>query len=129
MTGFKWSLRSKKEMYNIHPDLRRVCNLALKMSDIDFLIIDGRRTIAEQRMHVKNGASKTLRSRHLHGYAVDVAPLIEGKIRWEPAYFKPLGVVFKKAAIRARVPIVWGGDWKWKDWGHFELDKKVYPDP
>jgi peptidoglycan L-alanyl-D-glutamate endopeptidase CwlK len=121
-------------MAEIHPDLRRICDVALslvgsKYTFLDFIIIDGRRTIDEQRLHVARGASKTMNSRHLHGYAVDFAAIVDGKIRWEPSYFKLIGAEFKNAAAKCRTPIKWGGDWKWKDWGHIELDRKRYPDP
>lgn len=129
MTGFTWSIRSLEEMSDIHPDLRKLCDKALRLSKHDFIIIDGRRTLAEQRKHFNNGASKTMKSRHLHGFAVDFVPLIGGKIRWEPVYFKPIGLAFDKASKQLRIPIVWGGNWRWKDWGHIELDKKKYPDP
>lgn len=134
MTGFKWSLRSLKEMGEIHPDLRKVCDEALRLTVkrhtvLDFVIIDGRRTIKEQQLHFANGASKTMNSRHLHGYAIDFAVLVSGKIRWEKEYYMPIGTYFKEAAKRVKVPIIWGGDWRWKDWGHIELDRKRYPDP
>lgn len=129
MSAFRWSLRSSKSMEGIHPDLRKVCDLALRLTDQDFIVIDGKRTLGEQKKHVASGASKTMKSRHLHGFAVDVAALIAGKVRWEAVYYKPLGVAFKQASTRLGIPIKWGGDWKWKDWGHFELDKKRYPDP
>jgi peptidoglycan LD-endopeptidase CwlK len=124
-----WSKRSLAQLKGIHPDLRRVCDLALNLSTIDFMVIDGVRTLEEQQVHVANGASKTLNSRHLHGYAVDVAAMVGGKIRWEDAYYRPIGAAFVSASGRLRIPIVWGGTWRWKDWGHFELDRKRYPDP
>jgi len=127
---FKWSLRSLGEMKDIHPDLRKVCNLALKYSTTDFIVTDGKRTLAEQKKHVASGASKTLKSRHLHGLAVDVAPLVAGKVRWEAAYFRPIAEAFRQASRELGIPIEWGGDWKtFKDMPHFELRKKEYPDP
>lgn len=127
-----WSERSLKELKGVHPDLVKVCNLALMMANRvgrDFMIIDGVRTREEQLQHYKSGASKTMRSRHIHGFAVDFMALFMGKGRWEPIHYKPIGVHFKQAALELGIPIIWGGDWKWKDWGHIELDKKVYPDP
>jgi peptidoglycan L-alanyl-D-glutamate endopeptidase CwlK len=129
-SAFNWSLRSSKELTGIHPDLRAVADKALKLSPQDFIVIDGVRTIAEQQHYVAVGASQTLKSRHLHGFAIDVVPLVMKKVRWELPFFVPIVVAFKDAASELGIPIVCGYDWKghW-DAGHFELRKKEYPDP
>lgn len=126
MTAFKWSLRSLKEMAEIHPDLRLLCDEALALTTVDFIVIDGKRTLEEQKIHVANGASKTLKSRHLHGFAVDVAALIGGKIRWETVYYDPIREAFLKASKQLGIPL--GPRISW-DPGHFELSKRRYPDP
>lgn len=130
MTAFKWSLRSKNELTDIHTDLRKVVDRALALSPYDFIIVDGRRTIGEQMKHVKAGASKTMKSRHLHGYAIDYVALVGKKARYELVYMKGIADAFKQAAKELKIPINWGGDWKsFKDTPHIELDKKRYPDP
>lgn len=123
-------MRSKNELKDIHPDLRKVVDRALALSPYDFIITDGRRTIAEQRKHVNSGASKTMKSRHLYGCAIDFVALVERKVRYDKAYMKAIADAFKKAGKELKIPIKWGGDWKgaW-DMPHIELDKKVYPDP
>lgn len=126
ISGFKWSKRSLVEMKGIHPDLRRLCDRTLEITSIDFLIVDGLRTLEEQKHHVANGASKTLKSRHLHGFAVDFAAVVGGKIRWEIAYYKPIRAAFKQAAKELGIPL--GPDISW-DPGHIELAKSKYPDP
>lgn len=128
-----WSLLSKREMTDIHPDLRKLCDLALELTvtrhtDLDFRILDGKRSRTEQARHLANGASKTSNSRHLYGYAIDFGALVNGKYRIEPAYYKIIGGYFLEASDRLRIPIIWGGNWKWKDWGHIELSRVKYPD-
>lgn len=123
---YSWSKDSLKQMQGIHPDLRKLCDRALRLSRIDFRVIDGVRTLAEQRRHFNNGASKTMKSRHLHGYAVDLAALVGGKVRWEDVYYKPIREAFEKASAQLSIPI--GKAIKW-DMGHIELAKKEYPDP
>jgi peptidoglycan L-alanyl-D-glutamate endopeptidase CwlK len=120
-------------MSEIHPDLRKVCDLALALTvqrhtNLDFLILDGKRTKTEQEGHILNGASKTRNSRHLYGYAIDFGALVNGKLRWEPVYYKIIGGYFLEASEKLRIPIIWGGNWKWKDWGHIELSRARYPD-
>ena len=86
---FKLGKRSKRELEGVHPDLVRVVKTAIKLSDIDFTVTDGLRTISEQAELVKRGASKTMRSNHLkqletgYGHAVDLVGLLNGKARWE----------------------------------------------
>lgn len=116
-SGFKFSKRSKRELKGVHPDLVRVTTLALDLTKQDFLVVDGIRTIEEQRRHVRNGASRTMKSKHLKqadgwGHAVDLVPWIEGKPIWQP---KPLYVIadaMRKAATELHVKVRWGGNWK-----------------
>ena len=74
------------------------------------------------------GASKTMNSRHITGHAVDLAPTVEGKIRWDWPLFRLLAPAMKQAAQDLVTPLIWGGDWKtFKDGPHFELDRRKYP--
>lgn len=129
-----WSDRSLKNLMGIHPDLRRVMDRALKDSPIDFVVIDGLRTIERQRQLVAAGASKTMKSRHLTGHAVDLVPLLDldrdGKIETSEMFNVPLMRQLHQhieAAFNAEnVKFEWGGDWGW-DFPHYELDRRVYP--
>ncbi|ERK10873.1 hypothetical protein L580_0732 [Serratia fonticola AU-P3(3)] len=49
--------------------------MALVLSPVDFIVIEGVRTVEQQREYVKKGVSKTLASRHLSGHAVDIFPV------------------------------------------------------
>lgn len=124
-SGFKWSKRSLLELKGIHPDLRKLADLALSLSKQDFMIVDGLRTVAQQREYVKKGASKTMKSRHLQGFAIDVAAVISGKVRWEIELYRPIREAFEQASGMLEIPI--GKMISW-DIGHIELDKKRYPD-
>jgi peptidoglycan L-alanyl-D-glutamate endopeptidase CwlK len=127
--NFLWSLSSKSQMKDIHPDLRRLADLALELSPYDFRITDGKRTRAEQKTYVAKGASQTLNSRHLYGFALDYVAIVNGKARYELVYMKAIADAFKKAANKLDIPINWGGDWKsFKDTPHIELAKGHYPD-
>ncbi|MCL5460305.1 M15 family metallopeptidase, partial [Loigolactobacillus coryniformis] len=70
------------------------------------------RTIETQRKYVARGASRTLRSRHLSGHAIDIAPMIDGKITWAWPVYHRLAPIVKSAADAEVVPIEWGGDWR-----------------
>jgi peptidoglycan LD-endopeptidase CwlK len=125
----KFSARSLKNLQGIHPDLRRVIDRALNLSPVDFTVIEGLRTKARQEQLVKQGASKTLKSRHITGHAVDLVPIgKDGKASFAWPLYDLLAPAVKEAARLEGVKIVWGGDWAtFRDGPHFELDREVYP--
>jgi len=126
----QWSRRSLDNLRGVHPHLRAVMDRALQSSPVDFIVIDGLRTEAEQRAFVRSGASRTMNSRHLTGHAVDLLPIDpkdgRGKFAW-PLYH-PLAEAVKDSATALGVSITWGGDWtSFKDGPHFELSWHDYP--
>lgn len=122
------SERDQTRLIGVHPDLVKVVERAAKTTSLEFIITEGKRTLARQRQLVQAGASQTLNSRHLTGHAVDVAARVAGQIRWDwPLYYK-LADVFKQSARELQVAIEWGGDWEsFKDGPHFQLPFKRYP--
>lgn len=122
------SERSLKNLEGVHADLVKVVHRADEMTEVEFAIIEGVRSMKRQRQLVAAGASKTLKSRHLTGHAIDFAPIIDGEISWKWPPFHIIADAFKKASKELGVAIVWGGDWvSFKDGPHIELDRKVYP--
>lgn len=121
--------RSLKRLQGVHDDLVRVVHRAAEVSEVDFIITEGLRTMKRQRELVAAGASKTLRSRHLTGHAIDFAPVVNGEVTWKWPPFFLIADAFKRAARELGVAIVWGGDWlRFRDGPHIELDRKAYPD-
>jgi peptidoglycan LD-endopeptidase CwlK len=106
----------------------RVVRHALTLTPVDFAVVEGLRTRERQAELLAKGATTTLNSRHLTGHAVDLAPVIDGEIRWDWPPFYKIADSMKAAAAALGVPLVWGGDWRtFKDGPHYELDRKVYP--
>ena len=125
---FRLSERSLRRLEGVHPDLVRVVKRAIEITPVDFAVTDGLRTKEKQEQLVKAGASKTLRSRHLTGHAVDLAAVIGSEVRWDWALYPQIANAMKKAAYELDVPIEWGGDWKtFKDGPHFQLTWDEYP--
>ena len=120
--------RSERNLQGVHSDLVKVAHRAHEISETRFIVIEGLRTMKRQRELVAAGASKTLRSRHLTGHAIDFAPLIGGEVTWKWPPFAIVADAFKRAAAELGVAIAWGGDWRqFRDGPHTELDRKAYP--
>jgi len=136
--AIKYSKASLDKLQGVHPDLVRVFMRVAEIcpADLDFRITCGLRTLAEQKKLLAEGKSRTLKSRHLTGHAVDVA-ILEGKgVTWDIKKYAALAEVVRQAARDVRVPIIWGGDWdndgsykdeSFVDGPHFELSKHAYP--
>lgn len=128
MSKFILSARSEKNLVGVHADLQQVVRLALTLTEVDFGVIEGLRTIEKQREYVASGASRTMNSRHLTGHAVDLMAYVGSEGRWDWPLYHKIADAMKGAASQLGIPIVWGGDWKtFKDGPHFELDRKAYP--
>lgn len=111
MPTFKLNDKSLAELNGVRPELVSVVQRAIQLTVQEFAVHDGKRTLAEQQKLVASGASQTLDSRHLTGHAVDLVPLINGKLRWEwPPIYKIADAV-RLAAKELGVPLRWGGAW------------------
>ena len=127
---------STSKLKGVHPDLVRVvmrCAKDWKDKQFTFGITCGVRTIEEQRLLVKMGASKTMNSRHIpakngYSHAVDVVAMIDGKARWDWPLYDKIAKAMKAAAKAEKVPLEWGGDWvSFKDGPHYQLPRASYP--
>lgn len=127
---FRFSQRSKDRLVGVHPDLVKVATRALELTPVDFGITEGVRSLETQKKYVAEGKSQTMKSRHLHGFAVDVVAYPKDNDTWNMKYYRMIADAFKQAGRELGVPVICGVDWvTFKDGPHMELDKKVYPDP
>jgi len=125
---FSLSDKSRSRLAGVHPKLQAVVSLAIQMTEIDFAVLEGVRTIERQKELVKAGASQTMRSRHLTGHAVDLGAIVGGQVRWDWPLYDKISIAMKAAAKELGVPIEWGGDWKsLKDGPHYQLPWSEYP--
>lgn len=128
MSQFQLSGRSEHRLEGVHQDLQKVVRLAITLTEVDFGVTEGMRTVERQRELVAKGASQTMKSRHITGHAVDLVAFVGGEVRWDWPLYSKLADAMKRSAQALGVPIAWGGDWKtFKDGPHFELDRKAYP--
>lgn len=125
---FKLGKLSQSHLYGVHPDLVKVVERAIQITEIDFRVGEGIRSLERQKELLAAGATTTLKSRHLTGHAIDLHALVAGSVRWDwPLYYK-IADAMKKAAAELSIPLEWGGDWKkFKDGPHFQLPWNDYP--
>ena len=113
--GFKLSKRSLAKLDGVDDRLVRVVNNAITITSIDFGVIQGLRTIEEQRELVAKGASQTMKSKHLDGLAVDLMAYVAGRGSWELSVYDDIADAMKIAAIEEGVGIRWGAAWQIDD--------------
>lgn len=145
---FQFSRNSEVKIATLKPELQRVVRTALRLSEVDFAVVQGNRTQDEQDrlygkgrtgtqcksagvpVHYARPGEKqvtwTRKSNHIGGRAVDVCPVVDGALCWDDdgkrGLWERVSVAFKNAAKIEGVEIEWGGDWKKRiDRPHFEL--------
>lgn len=112
---FKLSQRSLARLEGVNEQLAEVIKEAIGRSPIDFGVTCGLRSEEEQKALVEKGASKTMKSKHLDGLAVDIVCYIEGKVCWEAQVYDEVADVIANVAGEVGVPIRWGGAWQVPD--------------
>ena len=108
---FKLSQRSFQRLAGVDAALQETVKLAIQKTKIDFGVICGMRTVEEQEALVAKGASKTMKSLHLQGIAIDIMAYINGRASWELNLYDDLADAIKQAAKIVGVPIRWGAAW------------------
>lgn len=131
----RFSQRSINNLTGVHPKLVAVVTRALEIGPIDFIVIEGVRTLARQRELVAAKASKTLNSKHLKqadglGHAVDLFPGTPGGWNDLAAFRQQAEAMFEAAKQVGGIELRWGGDFNRDGWDkgtdnwdkpHFEI--------
>ena len=118
---YKLSNRSMKELIGVHPVISFAVTEAIKITEQDFMVLDGLRTTSEQQKLVDRGVSKTMNSYHLYGLAVDLVAYVDGKPSWETKYYDAIAVAMKRIIEKHNLTIEWGYDmWSW-DLPHWQM--------
>lgn len=102
--------RSKDRLLGVDPRMVTVVEKAITISEQDFSVICGLRTVKEQEALVAKGASQTMKSKHLEGLAVDLMAYIDGG-RWELNLYDEIADAIRKAAVELEVNVRWGAAW------------------
>ena len=112
---FKLSQRSLDTMEGVDERLVAVAKLAIQNTSIDFGVICGLRTIEEQRVLFDKGASKTMKSKHIDGNALDLMAYIGSRGSWELKLYDNIGDAMIEAAKEVGVGLRWGAAWHCSD--------------
>jgi peptidoglycan L-alanyl-D-glutamate endopeptidase CwlK len=109
---YKLGNRSKERLEGVDERLQAVVRSAIGQSSQDFTVLEGLRSIERQRELVARGASKTMKSKHIDGLAVDVGAYdsVTG-IRWEEELYFAIAEAMRSAAKDIGVPLCWGAAW------------------
>ena len=109
--AYKLSTRSREKLIGVKGELKEVVCLAITYTKIDFGVIEGLRTEKRQKALVDSGASKTMKSKHLDGRAVDLMAYVDGRGCWELNVYDEVADAMKRAAIEVDVAVRWGAAW------------------
>lgn len=131
--SFRLSARSLYRLEGVHPDLVACVKRAIKLTNIDFMVVEGVRTLARQKelFNQRPKVTNTMQSMHLiqrdgFGHAVDLAPLENGAIPWNDfSKFRLVAKAMQQAAAELDIKITWGGNWPTlRDGPHYQIEVK-----
>jgi len=117
---FRLSQRSLNRLEGVKPELVKVVHRAIEITEVDFGVTEGLRTLETQREYVRTGKSQTMNSKHLDGRAVDVVAYIGSDISWELNLYDNIADAFVQAGKELGVKMRWGAAWNVPDitrWG------------
>ena len=121
---YKFGPRSRREMTNIHPDLKKVLNEVIK--HVDCSVIEGHRSAERQNKLFEEGKTKVKYPNGRHNSnpsrAVDVVPY---PIDWDDRERFHLFAGFVIGIAKSmEINLRWGGDWNM----NFEVDDNNFDD-
>ena len=144
VSKYKLSERSLNSLKGVNPNLVKVVERAIELTEQDFLVLEGVRS--KEQCYINYGKGRTaaqcsakgvptkyaqpslskvtwlnnpLASKHVTGNAVDLVPY---PVTWDNLNkFKLINEAMQKAAQELGVSLDWGGLWKNKDYPHWEL--------
>ena len=122
---FRLSQRSMDRLEGVHPAMTGVVERAIQLTDVDFGVTQGVRTLDEQKANVAAGRSQTMASKHLlqddgFSHAVDVVAYVGSDVSWELNMYDNICDAFKTAAEEVGCSVKWGAAWS-------EGDIRTYP--
>jgi len=118
--SFELSQRSLDRLEGVEDTLVVVVKRAIELTKVDFGVSEGLRSVARQAELVAKGASKTMKSKHIDGLAVDLVAYISGRVSWELNLYDDIADAMAAAAKEHGVTVRWGGAWHIDDIGTWQ---------
>lgn len=140
---FKFGKTSKERLITCHADIQLIMNESIKITNVDFGIAEGHRSIEKQKQYFKEGKSKIdgVNKKGKHNYtpslAVDIYPYFDNGAKWDNEHLSYLAGIIHAvsemlfASGKITHKIRWGGNWdmdgiilidqSFDDRPHFEL--------
>ena len=114
--GFKLGKTSLARLQGVDETLVNVVKRAIEISEVDFTVMEGVRTLERQRELYAQGRTApgkivtwTMKSRHIEGKAVDLVPY---PLDWNDIEkFNKIKYAMFQAAKELDVNLRWGADW------------------
>ena len=118
--AFKLSGRSLNKLEGVHPVLVDTVKRAIEVSSVDFGVIYGVRSLAEQKKLYEAKRSQTMKSKHLvqedgYSHAVDLMAYDGSDPSWDIVMYDDIADAMKEASIETGAKICWGAAWHIND--------------
>ena len=107
----KFGKRSKANLKGVDKRIIKVLDEVIQ--HFDFTVLEGRRTLERQAELYKDGSTKTMKSKHLTGRAVDICPYPIDFSNTERICY--LAGFIMQSALKHGYKFRWGRDWN-SDW-------------
>lgn len=108
---FKLSQKSINTLHGVDDRLVKVVHDAIKISTVDFSVGEGLRTLERQHLLMSQGKTKTEKSKHLTGHAVDLWAFVNGAVSWQEKHYYDIAQAMRDSAIKHNVILRWGAVW------------------
>ena len=114
--AFKLSGRSLNKLEGVHPTMVDTVKRAIELSKVDFGVIYGVRSLAEQKRLYEAKRSQTMKSKHLvqedgYSHAVDLMAYDGSDPSWDIVMYDDIADAMKAAAKETGATIRWGAAW------------------
>ena len=114
--AFKLSSRSLGKLEGVNPLLVDTVKRAIEVSSVDFGVIYGVRSLAEQKRLYEAKRSQTMKSKHLvqedgYSHAVDLMAYDGSNPSWDIVMYDDIADAMKAAAKETGATIRWGAAW------------------